>query len=623
MASANEQDDPDALAHTAVTPVGKQGTDGEIRQGHLQLVMIGNGAFATHPLPDGAALTIGRSNRCEISIDDESMSRRHALLKLGDTVTIEDLGSVNGTRVRGKALKLGRPVEIAVGELVGLGTISIILQQRSRTGRPRRLWTHDYFEARLEEECARQARSGVAFALLHIHPDQRAPTSFIEETLADVLRDTDIFGKYGPHQYEVILADAPPDKVDGAVRRIETKLLERGLKCRIVVACCPRDGGSPYQLAAKVQSPPATTNVVKGAGDIVVSDIQMKSLHKLVEQIADSKIGVLLLGETGVGKEVFARAVHRASRRSGGPFVELNCAALTETLLESELFGHEKGAFTHATSTKAGLIETADGGTLLLDEIGDMPLSTQVKLLRVIEDSQLRRVGALKARAIDVRFVAATNTDLDAQMERGAFRRDLFFRLNGVTIVIPPLRERLSELVPMATMFIRATWPRESGPPPGFDPDSLALMRSYSWPGNVRELKNMIERAVLLCGGGPIKPEHLPAEKMRSILMTGRSSAAPSHNSSRSGDPPPTVGAHNTRPGETPPNEAMASVRSFRRGSDEERKRIMDALDQAGGNQTLTARVLGISRRTLVNRLNEYEHVHRPRKDGSKKQRGD
>ncbi len=324
----------------------------------------------------------------------------------------------------------------------------------------------------------------------------------------------------------------------------------------------------------------------------MVSDAQMQSLHRLVEQIAGSRIGVLLLGETGVGKDVFARAVHRASPRAAGPFVELNCAALTETLLESELFGHEKGSFTHATSAKAGLIETAEGGTLLLDEIGDMPLTTQVKLLRVIEDSQLRRVGGLQARSIDVRFVAATNRDLEAQIARGAFRSDLFFRLNGVTIVIPPLRERLEEIEPLSKAFISGagSW---DGQQPTLAPEALELMKAYSWPGNVRELKHMIERAVLLCGGGPIRIEHLPAEKMRANVMTGHSPERP-------------------RASELP-----AKIHP-RRSKEEEQQWIMQALERMGGNQTLAAQLLGISRRTLVNRLNDYKQVHRPRKDKKK-----
>ncbi len=592
------RDEHDELGQTNVTAVGTSALDLEPLPGHLQMVVIGNGTFATHPLPNETAITIGRSSRCDVSIDDESISRHHAVLKIGDSATIEDTGSVNGTVVRGARLEPGKPATIDVGELVGVGSISMILQQRSRPMRSRRLWTHDYFEARLEEECARGDRSGAPFALLRIHADRRAPSSLIEETLSEVVRDSDILGKYGPHEYEVLLLDTPPARADDAIRRIDGKLVERGLKCRIFVACCPRDGLSPYQLAAKVE-PPSTKEKPSGmAGDdIVVTDGQMQSLHRLVEQIAASQIGVLLLGETGVGKEVFARAVHRASPRSAGPFVELNCAALTETLLESELFGHEKGAFTNATAAKPGLIEMAHGGTLLLDEIGDMPLSTQVKLLRVIEDSKLRRVGALKSRSIDVRFVAATNSDLEAQMAAGAFRSDLFFRLNGVTIVIPPLRERLAELEPLAQAFIRAATP-EGRRPPVLSPEAVALMKVYSWPGNVRELKNTMERATLLCAGGPITAEHLPAQKMRGTLMTSRMIAL-----TRPPAEAPLVVPEIPPPVQHPP-----------RGSEAEEQWIVQTLEQAGGNQTVAARRLGISRRTLVNRLNDYKSVHRPRK---------
>ena len=485
-----DPDELDDLAHTALTLA--EATGDEVRCGQLQLVVIGNGTFSTHPVQNGAAVTVGRSNRCEISVDDESISRRHAVVRFGESVTIEDLGSVNGTCVRGSKLLPGHSVPIAVGELVALGSISIILQQRA-TPSPK-----------------------------------PAPSA---------------------------------DKPDKAARaeRATTATAER---------------------------------------DVIVADTQMQSLHRMIEQIAGSTLGVLLLGETGVGKEVFARAVHRASRRASGPFVEINCAALTESLLESELFGHEKGAFTHASSAKAGLIESADGGTLLLDEIGDMPLATQAKLLRVIEDSQLRRVGGLKSKAIDVRFVAATNCDLETQMAAGAFRRDLFFRLNGVTLLIPPLRERIAELEPLARAFIaratRAT--RGSGAAPVLSSAALELMSAYSWPGNVRELKHMMERAVLLCGTGPIEPEHLPTDRMRAPRAVGTDAPA-------------------TQPAST--SEA-APVPLYRRGTIEEQQQIVETLERSGGNQTVTARILGMSRRTLVNRLNEYE-LQRPRKDAKKK----
>jgi DNA-binding NtrC family response regulator len=593
-------DEPDELAQTAVV-LGKPGPSDAALRGHLQMVVIGNGILATHPLPDHASVTIGRSRRCDISIEDESLSRRHATVELGEVLSIVDLGSVNGTRVRGARIDPGRPAVIAVGELIGLGTLNIILQERARPMRPRRLWTHDYFEARLEEECAREERTGAAFALLRVQFEGGTSEAAVEELLGDLIRDSDILGRYGPSDYEILLPDTPPERASEGLRRIEAALHERGLRGRGFLACCPRDGRSPYQLIAHAQAPQVKERVAIGGADIVVTDAQMQSLHRLVDQIAGSQIGVLILGETGVGKEVFARAVHRASPRAAGPFVELNCAALPETLLESELFGHEKGAFTNALAAKPGLIESAHGGTLLLDEVGDMPLATQVKLLRAIEGSQLRRVGGLKSRPIDVRFVAATNSDLEAQMEAGTFRRDLFYRLNGVTIVIPPLRQRLAELEPLAHAFINRAWPREAGPPPALTPEALSLLRSYRWPGNVRELKNVMERAVLLCGRGPIRPEHLPHEKMSAILMTERP-VGPPRRALSSGSL-------------TPYGLPERTPAPFSKGSQEEQRWILQALERAGGNQTVAARLLGISRRTLVNRLNDYNLAPRPRKD--------
>jgi two-component system, NtrC family, response regulator AtoC len=598
VVSSVDEDD-DFAQTTFLNPRGVRVGEDESLPRHLYIVVIGDGSFATHPLPDARSITIGRNRDCDVPINNKSLSRRHAQLTIGDSITIEDLGSANGTVVHGTQLAPRQPVKINVGEVINLGGLNLILQQQSEPVRARKLCTHEFFEGRLDDECASVEAGGSPFAVIRVYADRHTPLTEVEEALNDLVRASDVLGKRAAHEYELMLTDTSPSQADVAVRRMKQGLRERGVDCQFVVACCPRDGVTGRQLAASIDAKAVKDTPRPARTDIVVTDAQMQTLHRLVEQIAGSQLSVLLLGETGVGKEVFARAVHRASPRAAGPFVELNCAALTESLLESELFGHEKGAFTNASSAKAGLVESADGGTLFLDEIGDMPMPIQAKLLRVIEDSKVRRVGSLNAKTVDVRIVAATNSNLETQIERGAFRRDLFFRLNGVTIVIPPLRDRLGELEALARAFIERATPA-GAPRPQLTSDALELMRRYRWPGNVRELKHMMERAVLLCGGGPIRVEHLAAEQMRANPRQSAGTVPPPIAETAGGMDAPLL-----------PRNPLAPAK----GSEEEQRWIMEALEQAGGNQTLAARMLGISRRTLVNRLNLYQDVRRPRKD--------
>jgi DNA-binding NtrC family response regulator len=336
----------------------------------------------------------------------------------------------------------------------------------------------------------------------------------------------------------------------------------------------------------------ATRSAAFGASDgVVVQDPCMHALYDQVSRAAQSSINVLLLGETGVGKGVLARAIHNLSTREAGPFVALNCAALTESLLQSELFGHEKGAFTGALQARAGLLETAAGGTLFLDEIGEVPLSIQTKLLRAVEDRKVLRVGARAERDVDVRFVAATNRDLEAEAAAGTFRQDLFYRLNGISFTIPPLRERRAEIAALSRTFM-ARWNGELGraAPLRLSPDALSALERYSWPGNVRELRNVIERGAVLCTGDELRVEHLPQS-----IITGMASRPPSA-------PPSSDSAR---------QDVMLRARSELQ--DIERQRISEALEQCGGNQTRAAEALGISRRTLVYRLGELG-VPRPRK---------
>ncbi|WP_437327508.1 sigma 54-interacting transcriptional regulator [Sorangium sp. So ce381] len=343
-----------------------------------------------------------------------------------------------------------------------------------------------------------------------------------------------------------------------------------------------------------------------GQGQPIVLDPAMERLYALAERVAGAPITVLLLGETGAGKEVLAEHIHRRSPRAQGPFVRLNCAALSESLLESELFGHERGAFTSAVQAKPGLLETAEKGTVLLDEVGELPPSIQVKLLRVLEERKVMRVGGLSPRPIDVRFISATNRDLAAEVKRGAFREDLFFRLNGIALTIPPLRARISEIAPLARSLADRTASALGRPAPAFARETLAALEAHGWPGNIRELRNVIERAVVLSGGDTLLPEHLLLDAAAALTpVEARPAPAPA-------EPRPAPAPEAAAPaGTVPPAEGAGGLRGELDAI--ERRRIVDALEQCAGNQTQAAALLGMPRRTFVARLSAYG-IPRPRK---------
>ena len=376
----------------------------------------------------------------------------------------------------------------------------------------------------------------------------------------------------------------------------------------------------------------------------------MQHLYRLVDNVAQSNITVIVRGETGAGKEIVSEQIHKRSARANGPLVKLNCAALPEHLLEGELFGYERGAFTGATQAKAGLIESADGGTLFLDEIGEMPLPTQAKLLRVVESREVMRLGSLRPKTVDVRFVAATHRDLEEMVTRGLLRQDLYYRLAGVTLVVPPLRERVEEIPKLANDFVTRFCAEARRPPIPISGQAMAVLKSHAWPGNVRELRNVMERAVVFCKGTAVAPEHLGLPVDRLSRPPGRLSGAvpgsspppplpptyPSHQAPQSGHPPsghPPSGrppplayggatafeATGLDHGAAAPPPPHGGTMAFGSGSLPhemealERQRILDALAKCGGNQTQAAELLGISRRTLLRRLDEYA-VPRPRK---------
>ncbi|MDR2604072.1 MAG: sigma-54 dependent transcriptional regulator [Desulfovibrio sp.] len=352
-----------------------------------------------------------------------------------------------------------------------------------------------------------------------------------------------------------------------------------------------------------------------GGPRIIGAHAAVRRVLALAGRVAKSKATVLISGESGTGKELFARYLHTESDRADKPFVAVNCAALPEHLLESELFGHEKGAFTGAIARKLGKFELASGGTILLDEVSEMDLALQAKLLRVLQEGEIDRVGGTETLKVDVRVLATTNRDLDSWVEDGKFRRDLFFRLNVIPLRLPALRERGEDVLLLARFFVAMYLRSYALPVVELSPEAVKWLQAYAWPGNVRELQNLMERAVLLCGGKSIQPGHFLLENedwplfCESAAEAGKAEDEP-HATAASGVPSDAdAGAVDEN---FVPSRGAAQIDfsgSVIPLSEMERIMIRKGLEQTGGNRTQAAELLGISVRTLRNKLNEYRQA--------------
>jgi two-component system, NtrC family, response regulator AtoC len=361
---------------------------------------------------------------------------------------------------------------------------------------------------------------------------------------------------------------------------------ERRVLAGDVISIGPLTAVVAVAAAPAAAATPATESA-PSPGTHVIADPAMARVYELCRRVAATPLSVLVSGETGAGKENVAEAIHRFGPRADRPFVRLHIASLPETLLESELFGHEKGAFTGASKRRIGYFESAAGGTLFLDEIGELPLATQAKLLRTLETRQIVRIGSTEEVPVDVRIVAATNRDLPAEVRAGRFREDLFFRLSAFRIDVPPLRARPVEIPLLASLFAREIAERMAGPAPVLRPEVLAALQAYAWPGNVRELKHTMEAAYVLAAPGDIRPEHLP-EPLRQGSTKASAAARPAA-ADEGADLPGAV-------------------------SETERRAILAALTAHGGNQTRAAAQLGISRRGLIYKMSKYDiHMRRTR----------
>jgi DNA-binding NtrC family response regulator len=550
---------------------------------------------------------LGRASPADLLVDDRSLSRAHARLSWsGAALDVRDLASKNGTFVRGE--RVGS-ASLAPGESFRAGGVEATLVPARPTSSvalasppPRAL----------SVELARARAFGRSFAVYRIVPD--SGLAAFASRLRAMLRPFDHDELVSPRELELV---APELGLDQALS-LGARLAELG--AQVGLAVYPTSGSSEDALADAASRALASTTpesrcklvradepralAVSELAEPLWASAPMKALDALVSKLARTELPVLVLGETGTGKEVVARLLHERGPRRAGPLIAVNCGALARELVESTLFGHEKGAFTGAHARHEGVFEAARGGTVLLDEVGELPLSAQATLLRVLESKKVTRVGGTRELDLDARVVAATHRDLDRMVEAGEFRRDLLYRLEGVSLALPPLRERGGDVLALAERFLRAA-SSPSGRPLGLGYDVRRALERYAWPGNVRELKNAMERASALAEGPSITLAELPPRLLRAVQVEPpdeRASARPDEPSRGSPDARAGVQLEPARP--SAPAAPLASGFDLRSHLAKiERELLVQALAEAGGNQADAARRLGLPVRTLGHRL--------------------
>jgi len=499
--------------------------------GQASLLVYHRGGAQIVPLTEGNEIVIGRAPPSDVVVRDDWLSLQHAavLLKKGE-VWVEDLGSTNGTWIEQKRTERAK---VAPGTSVVFGAVRATVQLISPVqSRRHGFFDHDLFVLDLQAETIRAKVFERKLALLMLRGD--GDTGRWLSLVLERLRPYDRIALYSSDTAEVLL---PEDDVEQA-HAFAVKLTKADPGLCVGFSVLPDNASSPEELIEaarcallntderqRVYGAPSTdTRTLEpseaSAGDhpVVTSEV-MKQVFKMAQRVASSTIPVLLVGETGTGKELVAEAVHRQGGRSGHKMVCVNCGAIPKDLVESTLFGHEKGSFTGATQRSAGVFESADGGTVFLDEVGELPLPAQAALLRVLESQRFSRVGSTREMEVDVRIVAATHRDLSSMSDEGTFREDLYFRLNAMTIEIPPLRARAEEVVPLAERFMAESSRSNGRDVNRISAEALALLERYHWPGNVRELRNAIERATVLAEGHSILPDDLPTP-IRSLAGT-------------------------------------------------------------------------------------------------------
>jgi DNA-binding NtrC family response regulator len=606
-------------------------------RGRFLLIVYHRDGVEMVPLEPSASVVVGRDPLAEVPIQDSSLSRRHARFTLeGGEVVVEDLASTNGTRIAGKRIE--RAV-LEPGTEVQLGSLTACVHALSKAqalagaeGASMGIQSHEAFQRALEAEMGRARFFGRKLALLWVHARNGEDGNLRKwlPRVRELLRPVDLAALYSADAIEIL---APEMGLDQAVELARAIVAPRegepGLGCG--VACFPDAATSAEKLiavgreAARSASPEEPVRIAptegprvlfSGAeapesdveGDALVAKSQpMRIVIETALRVARSVIPVLLHGETGTGKEVLARLIHGASPRRAAPLICVNCGAIPQSLAESTLFGYERGAFTGAMQQQKGVFEAAHGGTVLLDEIGELPAAVQAALLRVTETKRVARVGSTKEIDIDVRLIAATHRDLEAMADAGSFRRDLLYRLNAMTLTLPPLRERPEDIAPLAVKFLERASRGSGRLLFGIRPEALSLLESYAWPGNVRELRNAIERSVAIASSDTIEVRDLP-ERVRAPRGRAKLTEAVGSGGLPGATFVPGTAAPGGEAGGPEGSNPMPAVRgTFKERMDQlEAEVLIGALREAGWNQTEAARRLDMPLRTLQYKIKQH-----------------
>jgi DNA-binding NtrC family response regulator len=556
------------------------------------LVVVEAGHYVEFPIaPSGEVIIGGDSGHAVVTLRDAAVAPVHARVRSeqGKLVVVPHAGE---TRLNGELLRHIRP--LSHGDVIGIGAATIVVRCAGTSAD--RILSPEELAMRLDAEVERAVRYARALTVLVVERGDADPHALASAAVLAV-RSADVVGISREGDVIVLM----PETSDAAAipaRRLLRAVEPLGPRVRIGYAACPTHGSDAESLVSSARA--AAGGAREGecgviapeprprmAGDValIARDPAMMRVLAVVERLARSDITVLIGGETGAGKEVIAKALHAWSNRKDAPFVAINCAAVPEQLLESELFGHERGAFSGATTSKPGLFEAAHGGTIFLDEIGECSGSAQAKLLRVFETKRVTRVGALAPREVDVRIVAATNRSLADEVTRGRFRQDLLFRLDAASVMLPPLRERPLDIPALANAFLEDACAREKRPPLSLGRNALEHLAAHGWPGNVRELRNLMAFVAATAQGPVVEPADLVTSSgtFRAVQIAKEGPIA---------------------------RRASAQIPITRSLYDEirdlERRRIGEALEACGGVRVRAAERIGIPLRTLVTKIKEY-----------------